>query len=251
MIRTLLACLLFSGTTAYAAKNGLSLERKTPEKRIFSFSKQQKKHVLDALKVPMKNRLAIYNKKPRRSYYILKAIAFDTEQHMQDRWRALTSLAAVGKARSAKLLAKAAKSKTWYMRNAALLSGHFVDNNFASMMAADLLHDPSLIVRTEAVRVLKKTNAVQYKDRLKQQLNSPQNFRKNKSLWVRKHIAEALYQFMDTKDKQIFVKMLDDQDPQVQKYGVLGMERYYQRRISDSKKLSAHVEEWKRQIVSL
>ncbi|MEZ4871575.1 MAG: HEAT repeat domain-containing protein [Bdellovibrionales bacterium] len=233
------------GIQSFAAKQRPSAESFTAKKRMFSYTLEDKKQVVEGLKLPLKNRLKIYSKKPKTSFYVLKAIAFDEEQSVKMRWRALTSMAAVGKNHANNSIVKASKSKHWYMRNASLLAAQLVESSFAAMIAADLIRDPSLIVRTEAVRTIKNANAKQYKNVLKQQLHSEQNFKNKKSLWVRKHIAEALYKFMDTSDKQLFKEMLYDVDPEIQRFGVLGMERYYQRRITDSKKLAQHVQEWK------
>lgn len=104
------------------------------------------------------------------------------------------------------------KDRRWYIRSAALkaLSKH---HRKETLLAAKvLMDDPALIVRAGAVEVVKELGGKELSSYLWKKLYSSENFRKGKSLWIRKKIVEALASFSQEKDIENFVRVLTDKD---------------------------------------
>ena len=142
----------------------------------------------------------------------LENIAFSKEEPMRLRWMAITSMIKLDHKTAYSHLRRALLSPVWFMRNAGLISLEQYKPKEALAWANRLLYDPSLVVRTVAVNIIKKHGDKAFKARLKQALNAPQNFYKGKSLWIRHHIVSTLAQFATPDEIHFFTKLLDDQD---------------------------------------
>ena len=165
-----------------------------------------------ALRQPVEDRISALKNQGDAGFEALKQLAFDSNQALQLRWRALTMLPRVNAVKAEAPLAEAAQSSEWFMRNAALVAMEQTQRTFTLKWAEKLLDDPALVVRTAAVQTLTAIHAIEKKDVLFQKLYSPENFHRGHSLWVRKHIAKALQQMASPGEEQQFAKLLKDKD---------------------------------------
>ena len=78
--------------------------------------------------------------------------------------------------------------------------------------ARKLLSDPSLVVRTSAVKVIRESNDRASESHLWQELYHKINYRGAQSLWIRRHIVETLSDFSTQGSEGQFVSLLDDPD---------------------------------------
>lgn len=165
-----------------------------------------------ALRQPVDDRISALKNQGDAGFEALKQLAFDSNQALQLRWRALTMLPRVNAVKAEAPLAEAAQSSEWFMRNAALVAMEQTQRTFTLKWAEKLLDDPALVVRTAAVQTLTAIHAVEKKEILFQKLYSAENFHRGHSLWVRKHIAKALQQMASPGEEQQFAKLLKDKD---------------------------------------
>ena len=144
---------------------------------------------------------------------------------MPIRWKALTSLPHLYPKRSLPLVLKALNSSVWFLRNAGLIAMESLNTNESLKWAGHFLNDPSLIVRTAAVDLIKKHKARRYKFQLLQKLNAPDSFYKNQSLWIRRHITEALADFCEPGEEEFFISLLKDSDKSLHPFAVSALEK--------------------------
>lgn len=170
------------------------------------------------------DRLDVLRSHGKDTYRQLRTTAFDPNQDLKVRWKALMSMAMIGKDESLRELEQAAQSPDWFMRDASLKAMARVTPPSALKWARKLISDPSLVVRTSAVMVLK-----QFRDRssaslLWEKLYAPENFRGSQSLWIRRHIVEALAAIKPAHSEDKFLKLFDDPDTRLYEPAVLGLE---------------------------
>ncbi|MFK8137566.1 MAG: hypothetical protein AB8E15_04315 [Bdellovibrionales bacterium] len=139
----------------------------------------------------------------------LEKISFGSAYHLRDRWKAFSSLISLKNQKSKKLMDQALKSKEWYMRDVALKSAMKYLPKSSMRIAKSLLNDPSLMVRTSAVKSIIQKNHSEFENILWKELYADYNFRKKQSLWVRKYIVKALLQFNLPKAKAKSLSSLD------------------------------------------
>lgn len=180
--------------------------------------------VTEALKLPTEVRLETLSRLGPKGYKELVDIAFDSNNGLKLQWRALSSIALIGKAQSMPELEKALASKQWYLRNVGLVMLKEVKPDAAKKWAKKLLSDASLIVRTDAVKTLHEIKDVSSKELLWKKLYDKQNFRGKESLWIRKYIVDALLDFKQTGDEARFIKLLDDHDAQIPPRAITALE---------------------------
>lgn len=162
----------------------------------------------------------------------LSGLAKSKQASIRTRWRAITSLSMIDKQHSLPVVEQALSSGHWYLRNAGMVAIVHADSKRAKQWAMHLIKDPALVVRTAAVQALKKLNAVESKESLWQELYSAKNFKKGKSLWVRRHIVEALSEFENPGSEEKFVKVLRDQDDSLYTAAIKGLERITSKKMS-------------------
>lgn len=161
----------------------------------------------------------------RRAYGDLAKIAFDKQNQLKTRWRAVTTMGRLDPGYFRASLDRALISPDWFMRNAALIA--LLGDDHARAVAASLkaLDDSALIVRTQAVRNIIHLKARVAEPRLWRELNAPRAFSaKHESLWVRAHLAEALASFSGPGRTKSFQKLLNDEDPRLHKWAIRGLE---------------------------
>jgi hypothetical protein len=167
---------------------------------------------VEALKLPNESRMELLAKLGPNAYKELMVVAFDSTYGMKVQWRALTAMAMLGKNRALPEMERALQHKDWYLRNAGLVVMNEIKPSKAREWAKKLISDPSLIVRTEAVGVLRKNRDLSARNLLWEKLYDKQNFRGTQSLWVRRHIVETLNEMKAKGDEMKFVKVLEDKD---------------------------------------
>lgn len=159
-------------------------------------------------------------------------LAFEEKYHLQDRWLAFQSLASLKNEMAVKSVLKAAKSDDWFMRDAALKASREYYPKASVKMAKKLLNDPSLIVRTSAVKSLHRAGDLKVVKHLWKAMYDEINYRKGKGLWVRKYIARALADF-ETRDlsnvseKKIasFIKLLEESNQDIQLAAIVALQK--------------------------
>ena len=155
----------------------------------------------------------------------LKELAFDPQESLQTRWRATTSLGQVWPRKSLATMEKALVSNEWFMRNAAMIALTHGPRKKALEWADKLLDDKALVVRTAAVQAIDRVRGKELSDKMWNRLNAKENFRHNKSLWIRKHIVRALSKFGRPGDAPRFITILRDRDKKLHPYAIKGLER--------------------------
>ena len=162
------------------------------------------------------NRQSIVLANPKHYKEELSKVAFDKDEHLSYRWRALTSLARIFKSDAKLHLAKAIDSSDWFMRDAALKAAVAIELPEANVWSRKLISDPSLVVRTSAVKNLSKLEDVNNRELLWGALNAKQNFKNGQSLWVRKHIVQSLANIekksANKEDIKKYIELLSDSD---------------------------------------
>ena len=204
-----------------------------------SFAKISKKHRIENI-LYQSNRMDILRKKPKLSFQILEKVFYSTKYNDDLRWRALMSMARLNPKKAKFHVLKALKNKNWFFKNAGLIAMEIINPNEAVFYSHLFLSDPSLILRTASVEIIRKYKAVQYKNLLWRKIKSKENFRKGKSLWIRKYIAQTLYEFSDEKDIYKFANLLNDPDPQIRQLAVQTLDKFSENqyaRFIDFKKL--------------
>jgi hypothetical protein len=185
-----------------------------------------------ALRMPLPNRLEALEKEGLAGRRELKKIAFDKKETLENRWRALTAYGRIYKSAAQPVLEQALASQEWFMRNAALIVVSYGQRQWAVKWARLLMHDPALVVRTAAVQTLRQLNAVDTTDLLWEKLYSAENYRSGQSLWIRRHILEALVQFAGRGQEGKFIRVLSDKDTSLHTVAVRGLEKVTRERFS-------------------
>jgi HEAT repeat protein len=165
-----------------------------------------------ALRLPVSKRVEAIEKQGLRGLHELQKMAFDKSQSLETRWRAITSIGRVHPKSGRAVLEKAMVSPEWFVRNAALVVAPYSERAWAVKWARILIHDQALVVRTAAVQSLRQLNAVDSQALLWEKLYSSENYRAGKSLWIRRHILEALAQFARVGQEKNFITVLADKD---------------------------------------
>lgn len=174
---------------------------------------------------PMPERLETLKRAPKAAYQQLSQTAFNEGHNLQVRWRAITTMGPLDPVYFKRDLEKALKSKEWFLRNAALIAILNEPRDSAVKWSMDLLKDPSLMVRTQAVRNLVGLEAKEAEATLWAEIWDKKNFRGRESLWIRAHIAEALARMADRGNPKSFQRLILDPDPRLHKWGIMGLER--------------------------
>ncbi|OQW50756.1 MAG: hypothetical protein A4S09_11415 [Proteobacteria bacterium SG_bin7] len=188
---------------------------------------------VEALKLPGDSRMEFLAKLGPKAYKELMTVAFDSNYGMKVQWRALTAMAMLGKANAIPEVERALQHKDWYLRNAGLVVMNEVKPSKAREWAKKLIADPSLIVRTEAVGVLRKNRDLSARKLLWERLYDKQNFRGTQSLWVRRHIVETLGEMKTKGDEMKFLKVLDDKDKSLHPAALSALEALTQKHFGE------------------
>jgi len=179
--------------------------------------------VIEILMLPFKERL-MRLKEIKNARDRLKKMAFDGGRNLDVRWRALTALGSIGGKSARWEIDEALRSKDWFMRNAGLIAAQHDDHDFAVRWSKALLNDPALVVRTQAVKNLIEMKA-EARDLIWNQLFAKNNYHGAGGLWIRGYMAKALAGWAVQTDQKRFLRLLMDEDTEVQHWAIIGLER--------------------------
>ncbi|OFZ12416.1 MAG: hypothetical protein A2Z20_06620 [Bdellovibrionales bacterium RBG_16_40_8] len=194
----------------------------------------------NALRMPLPNRLEAIEKQGVYARHALRKIAFNESATLENRWRAITTYGRLYAKTDHDVIERALLSREWFMRNAALLTIHYGGRDWAIKWASKLLQDKSLIVRTAAVKSLRKTNASETESLLWNKFYSKENYHAGQSLWIRRHILEALTQFSRPGQEKVFIRVLSDKDKTLHSIALQALNKI----TKEKYKTSAEWENW-------
>jgi HEAT repeat protein len=158
-------------------------------------------------------------------YPELRKMAFDEKRHLKVRWSAFMAMVRLGEKESLPEVAEALKSRDWYLRMAAIRVLPALDKEQAYKAALKGLDDSALVVRTAAVDTLGILKRPQSAGSLWAELYSKDSYIKKSSLWIRRHIVEALADLAPAGSEAKFIKVLDDSDSTLYAPAIKGLER--------------------------
>jgi HEAT repeat protein len=158
-------------------------------------------------------------------YVELRRLAFNDDSALGLRWQAFMALVQLGEKESLPEVQTALESPDWFMRDAALKVLPALDREKAYRAGVDKLHDTALVVRSSAVDLLAKVKNPNCSEDLWKELYTNENYIRHQSLWIRKHIVEALAELAPRGSEAKFVKILDDSDSRLFAPAIKGLER--------------------------
>lgn len=199
------------------------------------------------LNLPLENRRQVLLEDRARASVILKNLVLSDKEGMRIRWAALITLARVAREDiSRPVIISALRHPEWFLRNAGLLAMEMIDPSMSLWWADHLLDDPSLLVRTAGVDLIRRQKAQSYKWRLLEKLNDSDSFHKNNSLWIRHHIIQALAEFAESGEERFFISVLRDSDTRLHPFALSALEKLTGYRVSDQKvSMNQQDESWK------
>jgi hypothetical protein len=146
------------------------------------------------------------------SFENLKTLMNSKSEAFELRYKATTALAKVGGQKAKPEMVRAMKSPEWFLRNAGLIGMSSIDRTEALVWARKLLSDKALVVRSAAVDVISRARDITSTNLLWQKLYSKENYRNKQSLYIRRHIVEALAEMDGREHTAKFVALLQDKD---------------------------------------
>ena len=168
-------------------------------------------------------------------YKDLREMTFDENRALRTRWQAFMALVRIGEKESMPEIELALKSREWYLRNAAIRILPLINSDRAYKAALSGLNDSALVVRTAAVDALAEVGRAEAAPKLWNQLYYKENYIRSQSLWIRRHVVEALAKVAlpgpDSEDR--FVKILDDNDSTLFGPAIKGLERVTGKKLGD------------------
>jgi hypothetical protein len=188
-----------------------------------------------ALGLPLANRMQVLLTQGEAGYRNLVNIMFDASASMDHRWRAVTAAGRIGGEEATPELARALKSKDWYMRNAALVSMSGINRDKAIEWARLLLSDKALLVRASAVQTLAALGDRSSASILWEKLYAKENFRGKHSLFIRRRILETLAKIESPGREQKFIEALNDSDETLHSVAVGALERMTNKKLGAAK----------------
>lgn len=183
-----------------------------------------KRSALEVLNLPAENRRQLAEVNAEKYPQFLE-LAFDQNQPMSLRWRALVAASDAKGSAALKDILKAADSKEWFMRNAALVAVNSISISEGEKLAQKLISDKALVVRSAAVEILQNSKDQEIRNTLWVELNKDYNFKKKQSLWIRPQIVKVLAKTPKDAEIKDFMKLLDDKDLKVHPSAVAGLEK--------------------------
>lgn len=158
---------------------------------------------------------------------------FDPASKIESRWRAVTSVGAIGGKLAIPELERASRAKSWELRSAALVSILGIDKRVGAEWSRRLLNDPALMVRLQAVQSLQEIGDRESIPLLWKELGERRNFHRGESLFIRPRIVEALAQIEGRGSAGKFIAVLDDPDSKLHLPAMRGLARVTGARIGE------------------
>ena len=147
----------------------------------------------------------------------LSKIVQDEKLSESDRWSAIVTAAKKDGDRAVPILEDMLKQKkySWYIRTAVAQSLVAVGGPDATRVLQGMLNDHSLVVRTVVVDALGDMKDPTSLTPLTEEMKNKRNFIGEQSLWIRKHLVDAIAKTGQKKSIPILITYLDDPDTEV------------------------------------
>lgn len=166
--------------------------------------------------------------------------ANESSRPMTERWQSLVKAAEIANTDQILKIQEFSKSTDWFMRNASLIALESVNSNYGIEQAKLLIQDKALVVRSAAVKTLKKKNSLEIRRLLAAELIKPYNFSGQQSLWIRPQIMEHLANTATAADRQFLARYLFDKDKKIVLQSISALEKISSVQFSGPKR----IEEW-------
>lgn len=183
------------------------------------------KQTLAVLDLPLANRIAALRVQGPAGYKNLRAIMFDPKSKIDARWRSTMAVGRLGGELSIPELSRAMQADVWELRSAGLIAVSRFDHQTASKWGRTLLRDKALLVRLTAVETLDSIGDRNAIPALWAELENQQNFKRNRSLFIRRRIVEALAKLEGEGSEAKFVALLEDEDRKIHAPAISALER--------------------------
>lgn len=171
---------------------------------------------IDILEMPSQNRAEVFQQvSSKLNWQDFLKIVNDDQQSMKIRWRAMMALTQLDKKNAENELPRFVQSKTWYIRNAAMIAMNEISKEKAALIAEKLLHDPALVVRSAAVDLLKNNLTQQRRDLLWDEFHQARNVHGKSNLWIRSQILEVLAKNPRPHERKLFETLISQKDAQI------------------------------------
>lgn len=216
-----LAAITVSTSADAAIKNRGAIDGQAVSKEV----KASMRQTLLALDLPFANRIASLRAQGPAGYKNLRSIMFDPDSKIDARWRSTMAVGRLGGRLSLPELERASKADVWELRSASLIAVSRIDRRTASIWARRLLKDKALLVRLTAVETLEGIQDRSAVADLWAQLDNRQNFKRNRSLFIRRRIVEALTRLESPESSARFASLLDEDDPQILNSAISALEK--------------------------
>lgn len=216
-----LTAIAISTTANAAIKNRGTIDGQAVNKEL----KASMRQTLMALDLPFANRLASLRAQGPAGYKNLRSIMFDPDSKIDARWRATMAVGRLGGRLSLPELERASKADVWELRSASLIAVSRIDRRTASAWARRLIKDKALLVRLTAVETLEEIQDRAAVSDLWAQLDNRQNFKRNRSLFIRRRIVDALAKLESPESSARFASLLDEDDPQILHSAITALEK--------------------------
>ncbi len=220
-----ISLILVSGSANAAIRNRASITTQPDTPADTRESKVSMRQTLLALELPFANRIASLRTQGPAGYKNLRSIMFDPNSKIDARWRATMAVGRLGGRLSLPELERASRAEVWELRSAALIAVSRIDRRTASVWSRRLLKDKALLVRMSAVETLEGLQDRAAITDLWAQLDNRQNFKRNRSLFIRRRIVEALGRLESPESAARFASLLDEDDPQILKSAIAALEK--------------------------
>ncbi len=161
----------------------------------------------------------------------LEKIIFAEAQTFQYRWMAFATLAKVEP--SERVFEQALHSNEWFLRDVALKASVEIFPKKSLEWNRQALNDVAMVVRTTAVKNLKRLQDAASVDALWTELYAKHNFRKSQGLWIRKYILDSIVSLLPedkAKDKvwqARLLQVLKTEDDSLQPFAFAYMKQNY------------------------
>jgi len=134
-----------------------------------------------------------------------------------DRWSAIILASKKDGDKAVPILEDMLKQKkySWYTRTAIAQGLVSVGGPSATKVLQGMLNDRSLVVRTVVVDALGDTKDPSSLTPLTEEMKNKRNFIGEQSLWIRKHLVDAIAKTGQKKSIPILITYLDDPDTEV------------------------------------
>ena len=147
----------------------------------------------------------------------LPKIIQDEKLSESSRWSAIVSAAKKDGELAVPILENMLKQKkySWYIRTAIAQGLVSIGNANATRVLQGMLNDRSLVVRTVVVDALGDIKDPSSLTPLTEEMKNKRNFIGEQSLWIRKHLVDAIAKTGQKKSIPTLITYLDDPDTEV------------------------------------